>query len=298
MASILVVGGVLEDLSLTVPARVQRGHLVLPAREKLLATNIARTFGGGAISLSLALARARHRVTTVAAVGDDERGRAAARALRDAGVRAAFAASTTPTGTSAILHAERSTEHWTIEDRGANDRLSWRDLRPYLQRAPDALVLSHLSGGAHALLPEVARALSEQTELIWNPGTTQIDRGVGAARPLLKKTSLLVLNRRELEAWSSVPALLAAGVRTVVVTDGRRGATAYHRAEKMLRSVHVKSLAKKTVDTVGAGDAFLSGLADAWLRTHDVERALVAGARSAAAAIAYPLAVRRPKSLR
>jgi sugar/nucleoside kinase (ribokinase family) len=189
--------------------------------------------------------------------------------------------------------------HWICEDRGANDRLTWADVRSGLSPAPHLLVLSHLSGGAHGIVARLARELPAKTALVWNPGTTQVARGVGSARPLLRRTDVLVLNRREIGEWfggrqdraalhRAVDALLRGGVSTVVVTEGRRGANAYERTNDRTRTTHVPSLAKRTVDTVGAGDAFVAGFSAEWIRTCDVRRALLAGSYNAAATIAVP----------
>lgn len=299
-ASVLVVGGAVQDVALTVQSRVRQGTLVLPAREKLIATRTERTVGGGGIALSIALAKLGHRVTGVAAIGDDDSGRAVARTLRDGGVRARLATKPVATGMSAVLRsASDDTFHWICEDRGANDRLTWKDVAPSLSPAPHLLVLSHLSGGAHGIIARLARELPEKTALVWNPGTTQVARGVGAARALLRRTDVLIINQREVGEWfggrqdraalhRAVEALLRGGVSTVVVTEGKRGANAYEKTKGNVRSTHVASFASKIVDTVGAGDAFIAGFSAEWIRTCDVRRSLTAGSLNAAGTIAVP----------
>jgi len=299
-ASVLVVGGAVQDVALTVQSRVRQGTLVLPAREKLIATRSERTIGGGGVALSVALARLGHRVTAVAAVGDDQAGREVASTLRDSGVRARLAAKSAVTGLSAVLRSDGDGSfHWICEDRGANDRLTWKDVAASLSPAPHLLVLSHLSGGAHGIVARLARELPEKTALVWNPGTTQIARGVGAARALLRRTDALITNQREIGEWfggrqdraalhRAVEALLRGGVSVVVVTEGKRGASAYVRVKDSVKAQHVPSMARKVVDTVGAGDAFTSGFAAEWIRTCDVRRSLVAGSLNAAGTIAVP----------
>ncbi|MGC8627540.1 MAG: carbohydrate kinase family protein [Acidimicrobiales bacterium] len=62
--------------------------------------------------------------------------------------------------------------------------------------------------------------------------------------------------------------LLSAGVELVVITDGPKGATAFHGNGAQ---VHVPAPTVDVVDTIGAGDTFSAGLL-AWLFDHDLLR--------------------------
>ncbi|MFO0702860.1 MAG: PfkB family carbohydrate kinase [Candidatus Andersenbacteria bacterium] len=192
-------------------------------------------------------------------------------------------------------------EHWIIEDRGANDQLRWHDLRPYLERAPEPSC-SRASRAPHTLVrrqpsrpgaPATNRATLESR---YDAGSPRRGRGAVAPQKDLRAGAqpprargLVRCPRDRAALHRAVTSLLAAGVRVTVVTEGRRGATAYQRIGGKLRATFVGSLARKTVDTVGAGDAFFAGFTNVWLRTHDARRATTAGARAAAVAIAYPL---------
>src|SRR5439155_26535282 len=62
---------------------------------------------------------------------------------------------------------------------------------------------------------------------------------------------------------AAAEALLAGGVRLVVVTLGARGAYGAHRSDR----IQVDAVPVEVVDTIGAGDAFGAALL-AWLHDH------------------------------
>ncbi|MGL4648774.1 MAG: PfkB family carbohydrate kinase, partial [Caldilineaceae bacterium] len=112
-------------------------------------------------------------------------------------------------------------------------------------------------------LPAVQRAVDEarrrQIQVILNPAPAQ---PLDAA--LLRQVDFIVPNRSELtlltgeaEVEAGVRALLAAGVKQVVVTLGEAGALVWDESGATPIAPH----AVKAVDTTAAGDAFVGAFA-------------------------------------
>ncbi|MFD0597310.1 PfkB family carbohydrate kinase [Catellatospora coxensis] len=107
-------------------------------------------------------------------------------------------------------------------------------------------------------------------------------RAAAALRPLLPSLDLVVASDDELAVLTDdadpVAALLAAGVREVVVKHGAGGATSHGEHG----TLHRPARPVPVVDTVGAGDAFvagyLSGLLDGADAAARLDRAVTVGA--------------------
>jgi nucleoside kinase len=106
----------------------------------------------------------------------------------------------------------------------------------------------------------------------------------GLLRNLLQQSEILFGNAAEVEKATSLlgissPSDLTNLVPLVIVTQGRRGAKAYHRQG----TVGVPALPVSQGKTrVGAGDAFRGGFYAAWFAGEPLKHCLTAGARSSA----------------
>lgn len=116
-------------------------------------------------------------------------------------------------------------------------------------------------------------------KVAWNPGSTEIAKGLKVLGPLIKKTEVLLLNREEASKLTRKPPkdlgrmadlLREYPQRAVIITDGRNGAYAFERDS----ALYCPSLTKERVNTTGAGDAFGSGLVAGLMRKNDLKYAL------------------------
>ncbi len=146
-------------------------------------------------------------------------------------------------------------------------------------------------------------------KISWNPGTHQLKKGFMYFKRFLNKTDVLFLNREELELFSHtkscrykksiqkkiinsyhekmvshkkdslfcvydirkpVRKLLQAGVKVVVVTDGRRGAQYFDKNNHFF----VPCGENTPVATLGAGDAFCSGFIAGMIYSEELQIAL------------------------
>ena len=105
---------------------------------------------------------------------------------------------------------------------------------------------------------------------------------------ILKRTEIFILNKEEagfLVDGKNIDALLAGlrklGPRIVVVTDGKRGASAFDG--EYVYSTQANRI--KVVETTGAGDAFASSFLSGIIKRNDIKFAMQLGQANAESVI-------------
>ncbi|CAM5339738.1 Sugar kinase OS=Streptomyces tendae OX=1932 GN=F3L20_19685 PE=3 SV=1 [Streptomyces tendae] len=261
------------------------------------------TIAGAESNVAIGLARLGHRAAWAGLVGDDEPGRLILRTLRGEGVDTSHAGVRPEAPTGGMLRERRVADlvrvhYW--RRHSAASLLTPVDLVPALDAGARVL---HLTGITCALGPGPLEAVREAAAHAHDRGRTVVldvnhrqrlwtaeDAGK-ALLPLLDHVTVLIASDDELPVVTgafaeqpqgeeaAVDALLAAGVREVVVKRGGEGAALRDRDG----SRHtVPALRVPVRDTVGAGDAFcagyLSGLLDGLPPNGRLDRANTLGA--------------------
>ena len=265
---IVVIGSANVDLV----TRVER----LPAPgETVLATGYAEHPGGKGANQAIAAARLGRAVSFVGVVGDDGHGALLTQALVAEGVDVAYLRRLpgVPTGRALVLvddHAENS----IVVVSGANAELRAEDVSTV-----DGPLRSAAVAVAQLEIPvDAVRAAAGQAagRFLLNPAP---------ARPLdadlLGRVDVLVVNEGEFarvtgvevgdDAETFADRVAQAGLRcAVVVTLGGRGAMVCEDG----RVTVCPAPPVTVVDTTGAGDCFVGGLADALARGQGLPEAL------------------------
>lgn len=220
----------------------------LPAPgETVLGSDFAEHPGGKGLNQAVAAARSGARTAFIGAVGDDDAGR------RLLGVMSADAIDATrvhdagavPTG-RALIGVAADGENSIIVVPGANATVE-------VSSIPTAsVVLAQLEVPIEAVIAAFQRARECGATTILNPAPAQ-----HLPAELLALCQIVVPNEHELALLGGVPALLAAGVTTVIVTLGQRGAQ-LHTANGVRQ---IEPVSVHTIDTTGAGDTFCGALA-------------------------------------
>lgn len=157
------------------------------------------------------------------------------------------------------------------------------------------IYLTSASGdGTEALHDQMLAYLTKHpnVRLAFNPGTHQIKLGKIALTPLLKKTSLLFLNREESarvleietrDIKTLITGFHALGILTVVITDGPDGS--YTSDGKTI--YHLQRYPVKEVERTGAGDAYGSGFLTAIIYKKPIPEAMQWGGANAASVVQH-----------
>jgi ribokinase len=253
--------------------------------------------GGSAANQAVALAAAGAEVHLVAAVGDDEPGRAAAGALATTGAQLHLQVHRGQRTGVVVALIDASGERSMLTDRGANLHLGTDALDPILFVAGRHL---HLSG--YELLDAATRPVGlAALQLAAAAGMT---RSVDpcSAGPLAAVGADAFLSWTEGIEWccanldegraltgamhpDDVLAALRAHYREVVVTLGAEGALLSGPGAERL---HCSADAVEVADTTGAGDAFTGTFLARRLSGDGAEQALRAGLAAAARVVAEP----------
>lgn len=271
MGKIVVLGSINMDLVVTADRFPGPG-------ETIHGTDFARFPGGKGANQAVAAARLGAAVAFVGAVGDDPFGATLTAGLAAEGIDAGRirVLAGEPTGTAVITVARG--ENQIIVVGGANLAVSEADGAAVPAEAGD-LVVAQLEVPIPAIEAAFRKARGAGAVTILNAAPA--DR---AAARLLPLVDLLVVNEHELALLADQPVaaedesavaaacrrLMAAGVRGVVATLGRRGVLAL-ASEATIRR---EGLSVPVVDTTGAGDCFVGALAAGLARGDDLVAAL------------------------
>lgn len=231
--------------------------------------------GGGAANAAVSLQRLGLRAAVVSRVGADAEGVQLRHELQRQGISTASLQVDRDrhTALSAIIASARGEhDHVVFVFRGATDGL--RLLPATLSGLKPAWYYVTALSGPHwpANLRQVFSASGKTgAKVAWNPGGEQLAVGRRALEPYLRQTAVLQLNKDEaielalsgIRLGKRSPKFLNKplyllnilsewGPKTVVITDGERGAYAL-AGGKIFRQ---KSVRRKVADTTGVGDAF------------------------------------------
>jgi fructokinase len=228
--------------------------------------------GGSPANVAVGLGRLGHPVTLATSLGDDERGKV---------VRAALERSHVEIAPGSISAAPTSTATAWLDARGAaryDFDITWDpaglDTVPIGPLVHTGSIAAYLGPGADAVEALVQRA-SETALVTFDPNIRPRlldDRDAVLTRltRLMASCGVVKVSDEDLD-WlypGIAPTAIARtwielGAGLVVITAGARGSFAVHAAGE----VHVASSTTPVIDTVGAGDSYMSGLIDAMTTT-------------------------------
>jgi len=286
---VLVIGSVNRDRILRVTTRPAAGSTVL-------ATGMATRTGGKGANQAVAAVRAGAVTRLVGCVGDDADGRDALADLTRAGVdiSGVIVAARSPSG-SAFVTVTPDGENAIVVEPGSNALLRAADAAEAIassrsRRVAEGVVVTQAEIPAAVVdrAAAAAAAAAAGIRFVYNLAPYR-----PVSEPVLRLCDPLVVNEGEAAALVGHPlgsvglaqataVELASACRSVVVTLGPAGAVlADDRGARHVPATPVDDV----VDTTGAGDAFVGAMAAALATAADLDSAVTAGARAAAAVI-------------
>jgi len=297
-AKVVVVGSSNTDLTMLCSELPGRGQTVLGG-------DIYTTGGGKGANQAVAAARAGADVTLVAAVGDDDFGKAALANLKKEKINTRYVSVKRgkASGVALILVEEASGDNLIGVSIGTNAELRAADVdkaAAAIRKADLLLLQLEVPTAASARAAAIAR--KHGVPVLLNPAPMPAEP---VPRTFLGNVDYLVPNQGELVRLAGRAAermaaerLFRAGIKALVVTLGSKGA----RVLTPEGISPVPSFRVRAIDTVGAGDCFCGYLAAALAEGRKLEDAALlasaAGAVSVTRRGAQPSMPRRAEAAR
>ncbi|MCO4316835.1 ribokinase [Phyllobacterium sp. 21LDTY02-6] len=284
---IAVVGSNMTDLVTSI--------IRMPAPgETLEAPSFFMGFGGKGANQAVAAARLGAEVMMVTKVGDDVFGESTIRNLQDNGIDTRHVAIVEGQSSGvAPIFVDESGENSILIIKGANNSLLPRDIDAAAEDLKQcSLILLQLEVPLETVYHTIEFASRHGIETVLNPAPAAPDLDTAK----VGKATFVVPNETELKLMTGLPtgtdeeietaarALMARGIRTVIVTLGSRGA----RLVTAAGSTIIEPLKVKPKDTTGAGDAFIGSFARYYVETGELEPSLKKAALYAGDSITRP----------
>lgn len=285
---------------------MQASYLALPHGGKLTAEYIETHYGGGAANVAVSLSSWGVSSMVFGAVGDDPIAQRIIENLQKKKVQinALQHMQKTQSGFSLILSAFDG-ERTVIFTPEANVKCQSYDTEQLSSFMPDAIHVCNITAPVDTPLRlDLLQYLSDNPLVLfsWNPGKTDLSQGMEKQSRFLNRCDILFLNAEEAEFFSGekriilsdiekknemdnfLPVslmLLSYGVKTICITDGKKGAMIYTKQHFF----YVPPVDLPRVSTLGAGDAFVSGFLAGILMGKDLQSAGKCASMNAASVV-------------
>ena len=220
--------------------------------ETVTGSHFFESCGGKGVNQAIAAARAGAKTAFIGALGNDHAGETLLAALNNDHVdTSAVRRVAAPTG-RALIGVSDDGENSIIVIPGANHAITIDDLEKNKSIISQAKVLLCQLEVKLEVVQRAFELAGSSTVRILNPAPAQV-----LAYELLSRVDLIIPNEHEVNLLGGTAELLAQGVKTVVVTQGAKGALLVNPDG----ATQVDPFKVTPIDSTGAGDAFCGMLA-------------------------------------
>jgi ribokinase len=262
---------------------------------KIEIDQLAYDIGGGAVNTAVNFANLGFKTAPIIKLGYDLNAKAIFQRLEEKTIDKSTVIQTKKfkTGFSVILTSFEG-DRTVLAHRGANSKLNIEEIPWEEIKNSKWIYIAPLSGDSNLVLDKVAEFAEENgVSMAFNPGSTQIKRGIEDLKKIICTAEVLVMNKSEaasitgtcmeskeeegmeksckIDINEMLYKLKSYGPKVVVITEGGKGMHCYD-GEKVY---FAPPFPAKTVSTLGAGDAFASTFVGGLIRYNwDIEKAI------------------------
>ncbi|HSA07189.1 MAG TPA: carbohydrate kinase family protein [Candidatus Gastranaerophilales bacterium] len=267
-------------------------YLCFDYGEKIEMDHLAYDIGGGATNAAVNLANLGFKTGIIVKIGEDLNSKVILNRLEESNIDTSMVIRTPKdkTGFSVILTSFEG-DRTVLMHRGANSRINLKEIDKEKIKQTKWIYFASLSGESNEILDEIAEFAEENgINMAFNPGSTQIKRGINDLKKVLKTAEILIMNRSEASAITGIPnkptdsdyindhnlneiiiKLKCYGPKTVVITEGKKGVYAFDGKT----IYYAPTFPVKVVSTLGAGDAFASTFTGSMIKFNgDIKKSL------------------------
>lgn len=177
----------------------QNEFLCFPYGSKINIDKVFFDVGGGAVNTSVNFSRLGLNVAAMIKIGKDSSAEMVLKELKTTGVNTDLVLQTDDcnTGFSVILNSFEG-DRTVLAYRGSNSRLTSSDINWDAIKNAKWIYVSSLSGDSNDVLDSLSDFAEESgVNMAFNPGNTQIKRGMSGLERILSQTEFLILNKEE-----------------------------------------------------------------------------------------------------
>jgi len=291
---LVTVGGATVDLFLLIDPtnphfkfNKETNELSMHLGDKIVLDNAKFTVGGNAANVAVGVKRLGFKTLIFAEIGEDEFGHRILKTLKGEGVDTKKIIKGTQTSFSIILNYAKDRTIFT-EKPEREHNFSFVGLKT------EWIYLTSLGEKWEEAYRKVEDLIQKKKiKLAFNPGATQLDKGLSSFSYLLSNTEVLIMNKEEGERISNIKYQLSnikelllelkkLGPKIVVVTDGENGSHAINEVGEIFYQEAVKV---RVMSRTGAGDAYSSGFLGALMAGKTLKEAMLWGTKNAASVI-------------
>src|SRR3989338_7922961 len=276
---VLCIGSATLDNFLTIE---QKFNSIRPG-DKVLVKNIEKHSGGGGTNSAAALSKLGLKVKLLTKLGNDHDAEFIHQEMKKFKVKnICLHHSHHHTDFSTLVYSTPDKNRVIYVHKGASQDLAVTDFKKSQLKA-EWVYLATLVGKSLQTAKEIVKSAENKSlKLLFNPSLYLAKLGKSSLAPILKNTTILVLNKDEAQALLKTTSnsfnLLLFGLQklgppVVVITNGPKRVYALH--ENIIYSVLPPEV--KVVHTAGAGDAFTSGLLAGTIKKYPFADALKLG---------------------
>jgi len=264
---------------------------------KIYAENLIEEIGGSAVNVSAGLNLGEVKSFVFARTAKSEMGKWIENKIGKLKIKKNYMQrrGAEPSGISAIISDKENLDHTIIR---TGDSVELFDLKKALNKFREKVdwiyVGSQKKNSIEKMEKIVEFAKNKKAKLIFVPSSYQIENDLEALSEYFEKFELIFVNRDEaieiLEKlkikFEDKPEILLQeiqklGFKNVVITDGAEGAYVYDGEKGLFLEVNKT----KKIETVGAGDAFVSGFLSTFIDEANIEKGLAWGIANSGAVL-------------
>jgi len=253
--------------------------LCLSLGSKVEIKKIVFTSGGGGTNAAVTFGRQGLAVACIGVVGSDLNGQEVMNELTKEGIETKYFQKDDDDFTAySVILVDPSAERTILSYKGEGQHFDVNKIT-FDQLRTKWLFLDSLGGHYDLLEKAVSWAVANNVKLATNPGGKELEHGLEKLKPLLKNSSVVIMNQEEAAGLTGIDYkqegdifkfmdeiiggifVMTKGPEGVVVSDG-----------KNIYKAGVPD--SPVVERTGAGDAFSSGFITEFIRSGDITKAI------------------------
>ena len=265
--------------------------IAYPVGAKILMKELVLTTGGGGTNTAVALARLGHKVAFLGKVGSKYNSSRVIKELKDEKVDTSLIirSKTGRTGYSIVLDSKKH-DRTILAFKGSKNDLRFNEIKLKKLKTKWFYFSTMMEESFKTLGKLASFAKKQNIKIAFNISSYLAKKGKNYLKNILKKTSILVLNKEEaglLVGKGKINNLLKKlqklGPEIIAITDGENGVYVLYGKTAYYGKPHNV----KIVETTGAGDAFASSFLSGIIKKNDIKFAIDLGMTNAESVIQH-----------